>query len=272
MKIISDRCKYGVMHWLENDLIIGRSLELYGEFAEGENRILSRYVSPGSTVVDVGANLGTCTLALAKMVGPSGRVLSFEPQPLISQLLCSSVTINGLTNVRVLPYAVSDQRVWMHMEEPDPTADQNFGAAMLGVTGRPTPAVQLDAFVLGRCDLIKIDAEGHEANVLKGAELTLQRARPVVYFEAKKTTGTAVCIDWLLKHGWQCFWHFAFFYQNGNFKQNQVNVFGHSGDMNIVAIPRGKETPRDLPQIKSPDDDWEKVYPSFFKANGLKLW
>lgn len=80
-------------------------------------------------------------MALAKMVGPSGRVISFEPQPLISQLLCSSVTINGLTNVRVLPLAVSDQKVWLYMEEPDPTVNQNFGAAMLGIPGRPTPTV-----------------------------------------------------------------------------------------------------------------------------------
>ncbi len=81
---------------------IGKALGLYGEFADGENRLMARYVKPGDHVIDVGANLGTTVLPLAKAVGPQGQVIAFEPQPLMAQCLQTTLTLNECFNVRLL--------------------------------------------------------------------------------------------------------------------------------------------------------------------------
>src|SRR6516165_8785845 len=89
-----DTCRHGHMIWPKADGTIGRSLRLYREFAEGENRLMMRYVKPGNILVDVGANLGTTVLPLAKTVGATGRVIAFEPQPLMAQCLQTTLTMN----------------------------------------------------------------------------------------------------------------------------------------------------------------------------------
>ena len=76
-----DACRHGLMIWPKADETIGRSLGLYGEFAEGENRVMMRYVKPGNVLVDVGANLGTTVLPLAKAVGTGGQVFVPLTQP-----------------------------------------------------------------------------------------------------------------------------------------------------------------------------------------------
>ena len=100
-------CLHGKMVWPKADDTIGRSLELYGEFAEGENRLMARYVEPGHTVVDVGANLGTTALSLAKAVGSTGSLIAFEPQPLLAQCLQTNLTINECFNTRVFTCALA---------------------------------------------------------------------------------------------------------------------------------------------------------------------
>lgn len=92
-------CRHGVMAWLAADPVIGRALDVYGEFAESENALMVRLVRPGDTVVDVGGNIGTVTLALAERVGAGGQVHVFEPQRLVFQLLCANLALNGITNV-----------------------------------------------------------------------------------------------------------------------------------------------------------------------------
>lgn len=88
------------MLWLKRDTVIGRALQLYGEFAESENRLMARFLRAGDIALDVGANIGTCTLAMASAVGTTGLVHAFEPQALVFQTLCANLAINGLNQVR----------------------------------------------------------------------------------------------------------------------------------------------------------------------------
>src|SRR3981081_993706 len=68
------RCKHGAMMFYANDEYIGRSLDLYGEFSEGEMELFDDYLRAGMTVVDVGANIGVHTVYFARAVGPSGQI------------------------------------------------------------------------------------------------------------------------------------------------------------------------------------------------------
>ena len=98
-------CRHGKMHAFASDNVIGKSLRLYGEWAEHELSILRTLIPEGSTVVDVGANLGYFSLLAAKLVGPTGRVVALEPNSENCRLLLSSLRLNGTTNVDLLPVA-----------------------------------------------------------------------------------------------------------------------------------------------------------------------
>ena len=102
--VTSAVCRHGWMAFPSHDTVIGRALAKYGEWAEHEIRFLGRFVGAGGTVLDVGAYVGTHTLALARV---AARVYAFEPQPSIFPLLRSNVERNGLTNVQLFHAAVS---------------------------------------------------------------------------------------------------------------------------------------------------------------------
>lgn len=267
------RCRHGWMLWPKADDTIGRCLDLYGEFAEAENELMRNYVEPGDWVIDVGANLGSTVLPFSAAVGSSGQVVAFEPQPLLAQCLQTCLTLNNRLNVRVFTAAVGAASGWASMAIPSlggsgVASTTNYGAVSLSDRGLRVPVMRLDDLELPRCALVKIDVEGFEWQVLQGAQATLQRLRPMLYFEAKKIPGTRHCLQWLMSQGWRCYWHFAFFVRPNNFKAKTENVFANVGDMNILALPADRSQPDHLPEIVSPDEDWGQTYVPFFTNLG----
>jgi FkbM family methyltransferase len=143
-----------------------------------------RFVGPGSVVLDVGANIGEWSLPLARAVGPEGRVFSFEPIPAAADALTKTLRINNLPQGRVVRMAASDRAgtASFVVDAVDSGCSRIAEGGGLTVT-----TTTLDAFVaaegLTRVALVKIDVEGHEAAVLKGAEATLAGLRPAVVME-----------------------------------------------------------------------------------------
>ncbi len=98
---------YGNMIFPRNDLVVGRSLPLYGEWSEGENIVMSRFVNNGVIVIDIGANIGTTAISLSRSVGETGKVYAFEPQQIMSQCLSANVLINNIPGRKKLLIQVS---------------------------------------------------------------------------------------------------------------------------------------------------------------------
>src|SRR5712692_1599177 len=90
------RCKHGYFLFNRNDAFVGKALDLYGEWCEREITILSHIVRPGDFVIDIGANIGTHTIALANMVTGSGLVIAIEAQRQMHNFLVANVAINNL--------------------------------------------------------------------------------------------------------------------------------------------------------------------------------
>ena len=82
-----------------NDIFIGKSLEVYGEWSHGEVNLLSKLLRPDDNVIEIGSNIGAHTLFIARDICSSGIVYAFEPRRLLFQMLCANVALNGLTNV-----------------------------------------------------------------------------------------------------------------------------------------------------------------------------
>jgi FkbM family methyltransferase len=156
---------------------------------ERELTYLEHLISPGMVVVDAGANCGIYTVAAARLVGPSGRVLSFEPGAQAFSLLKKYIEINEFHNVRAYRAALCDKngRARLYHDELGQTSfslgySKNTRAEFEEVTTRTLDSV-LEEERAGQVGLIKLDVEGAEELALRGVEKLLVRFRPKFILE-----------------------------------------------------------------------------------------
>ncbi|WON75835.1 FkbM family methyltransferase [Serratia sp. UGAL515B_01] len=234
VKIKSNKCRHGSFSFPANDLYVGRSMDLYGEWSEGEVTMMSRLISPGDCVVEVGSNLGTHTVPLARMVGESGSVIAFEPQRMIFQLLCANLVNNGLTNVWAYNSAVGRATGTVTVPEIDLGATCNFGCIRVGSkNGTKTPIVTLDSLELEKIDLLKIDAEDYEPQVLLGAYETIERLLPPIFLEYNHHMREE--INKVLRLFPYRAWTFDEpLFSPENYRKNTENVFDNTYSFNLL--------------------------------------
>jgi len=146
--------------------------------------LIARQVPRNSTVIDVGANIGLSTILLARL---TERVIAFEPSPPNVAFLRRNLERNGITNVEVHAAAVSNEPGTLRFHVAQFGAGSHVVAAG-HVSGGTIPTVEVPAVTLDGIDLstiafVKIDAEGHEPDVLAGARRLLAQDRPLIYTE-----------------------------------------------------------------------------------------
>lgn len=159
-----------------------------GKFGSDEPEFdrIAEWLRPGDWVVDVGANIGNYTIAFSGLVGSCGRVIALEPVLLTFGLLTRHARLSGVRNVTLLNLAASDRTRMVTMQVPLFSSGlENIYQARIGGGGDQTAlAVPLDALALDeRVRLIKIDVEGHELSVLRGARALIERDRPILIIE-----------------------------------------------------------------------------------------
>jgi FkbM family methyltransferase len=146
---------------------------------------LARLTPPGGTVIDVGAHVGLHTLLFSSLVGAAGRVLAVEPSPANASLLRRHLVWNQCRNVSVIEAAIGENagsvRFCFRTDPTDPTASANSIAYDIGGDAADVPVATLDD-ICRFCapDLIKVDVEGAELLVLRGAEETLAHTAPIL--------------------------------------------------------------------------------------------
>jgi FkbM family methyltransferase len=224
-----------------HDTYVGRSLDLYGEFSEGEAALFQQILKPGMVVVEAGANIGAHTVLLAQTVWPGGAVLAFEPQRIVYQTLCANLALNSITNVDCRHAAVGKAPGELIVPPIDYHRDGNFGGLGLGSysAGERVPVVALDGLDLRRCDLLKVDVEGMEREALEGATATVARCRPLLYVENDRPEKAAALIRTIDALGYDLSWHCPPLFNPNNFAGNTQNVFGRTVSRNMLCCPRG---------------------------------
>lgn len=239
------RCRHGTMMYNLNDAFIGTMLDLYGEFSEGETDVFRQVLRPGMTAVEVGANIGAHTLSLAKFVGPNGRVVAFEPQRSVFQLLCGNLALNGIEHVEAIHAAVGSEPGSIAVPRLDSRARQNFGGLSLGRAqqGDRVRLLTLDGLHLAACHFLKIDVEGMESEVLSGATETIKRARPILYVENDRKEKSATLIRQLQDLDYRCYWHTPAYVRVPNFRGNSDNRFPRLISINMLCVPRRRDFP-----------------------------
>jgi FkbM family methyltransferase len=229
------------------DEYVGRSLDTYGEFSEAELQLLGSLVREGDTVLDVGAHVGTHTVFLARCVGAAGRVLAFEPQRPLFELLCANVALNGLWHARPHHAAVAGNAGSVVVPELDLDTPFNFGGVSLDPElgarrGETVPVLRIDDLELEDLALVKIDVEGMEKEVLAGARRTIARFRPVLYVENDRDDRAGDLVRALLDLDYRLFWHLPPLYNPGNHDGETQNIFRDLLSANVLALPRSAAT------------------------------
>jgi FkbM family methyltransferase len=243
------RCRYGWM--LYSGPIIGKCFELYGEYSEAEVSLMRSVLKPGDTVVDVGANIGDLTVPLSRIVGESGRVYAIESNPGVFNVLCGNLALNGILNTKPLNAFVAT------------SVDVDTGSAVwgpsayVGSTWAPH-FVAIDALDLAGCALIKVDVDGKELDVLRSAEMTIERFRPILYFENDVRSASPDLLEFVLQTlGYRLYWHPAPVFSAENFFGNPINHWSKNViSLMVLGIPR--ERPQSVPTLAEINDksDW----------------
>jgi FkbM family methyltransferase len=165
---------------------------LTSEFESAEINFVQKYLKRGMTALDIGAHHGLYTLLASKRVGPSGKVFAFEPSPRERKHLVRNVRINFCSNVHIEPYALGKEsaRINLYVVEGGEDGCNSLRPPTVQSETRPVPVevVTLDAIATKLCltkvDFVKLDVEGAELDVLKGAVGLLQTIpRPVLLVE-----------------------------------------------------------------------------------------
>jgi FkbM family methyltransferase len=233
------------MLYNRNDQVIGRALELYGEYCEGEIELLRQLCGPGSIVADVGANIGAVTVPLALHVGERGYVFAFEPQRVVFQTLCANVALQSITNVECVPAALGEREATLHVPDIRYDLEANFGGVELGAfaSGRPVAQVTLDAYAhRGPFALVKIDVEGMEIDVLRGGRALIESQRPLLYVENDRADKSSALVGELRALRYRLFWHRPLLFNPNNARGNDANVFAaDSAFSNMLCIPQERD-------------------------------
>ena len=237
--------RHGYFLYNKNDQYVGRSLALYGEYCEAESAVFGQICKPGDIVIEAGANIGSHTVHLAKLVGTKGHVIALEPQRVVFQTLCANIALNSLTNVMAHQVAVGGENGSAVMPGIDYSKSGNFGGISVNMTGtgETVRMVKLDGFVnLPRLRLIKIDVEGFEQQVLEGAAETIQKHRPYLYLENDRQEKSEALIRKIQGLGYRAYWHMPPLYNPENFAQNRRNVFNRIVSANMLCLPEESKT------------------------------
>lgn len=179
--VIEKRTRAGALWLRADDALVTPVILEHGLWAPETSAYLVRRLRAGSTLVDVGANIGYFSVLASPLVGPRGRVFAVEPDPANLTVLRANLWRNGCENATVLPVAAWSERGHVNLMlqseggagswvTPDPASKSLHDSATGGAL---VPAAPLDELISGRVDVIKVDCELTDHVVVRGCERLL---------------------------------------------------------------------------------------------------
>jgi FkbM family methyltransferase len=186
---------------------------ILGDWEMPMQEIFLQYIKPGNTIYDLGAHQGFLALLASRLVGTEGKVYSFEPLPSNYALLKKNMQINQIKNCATFYGAVTATPGFINFTisqaDVSNTYVQSSPAFNANAQHIEVPAFSLDNLVATRLinapDFLKIDVEGAELDVLKGATNLLKELAPIIYLETHNIHNPGVdtaCLDYLNSIGY----------------------------------------------------------------------
>lgn len=256
--------RWGLMLMPVIDEFMGGPLKNFGEYTPSFVQLLQTLVHPGSTVIDVGASFGAITLPLAQLVGGKGKVIAFEPQPIIAHILNANVALNNLSQVVVWPTGVADCVKSIPVPFIDLANSRNVGAVTFAdnpsTSGTMVEFITIDTLRPLLVSLIKIDVEGMELEVLKGATQTIRHDQPWLVVENNSQLKSPELIEYILGLDYTPYWFIApmavladNFYGITEVNDYQKHLMD-TVSLDLLCVPKGKRSPVDGLRVATPSD------------------
>ncbi|MBZ5698580.1 MAG: FkbM family methyltransferase [Acidobacteriia bacterium] len=193
--------------WLELNPRTGQQY-LHGDVEPAIQEVLAEKLKPGMVFYDLGANIGFFSLLAARLVGATGKVISFEPDPEIVGRLRRNIAQNGFANVTVVQAGIWSASGNVNFVAADLSSpDRGVGKFVAGEdasAGTPTRCIALDDFVRGAPapDAIKCDIEGAEVEAFRGAEKLIEAQHPLILCEMHSDANERFMRDYFVRFGY----------------------------------------------------------------------
>ena len=210
-----DHYHYGEFRAITNDAAISHHVIRGVIWAEHILDVIVQHIKPNTTIVDVGANIGTHTVGIIQKLltypnNESSRIIAIEPQPEIFNVLTHNVMNRGI-DVECLQCGIGRRNGVAYMENPDYNTCANPGGIAVVKDPAKSDMIQvqlktLDRLKLSNVSFMKIDVEGSEIDVIDGARTTIRQCRPVMVVHilggvdpSSATPEQLVCLNTIIK-------------------------------------------------------------------------
>lgn len=231
--------RYGDFFIPDDDDLIANSIREYGEWAQQEIDILGAFIHTGNHIVDAGAYIGTHSRAFSALVGASGKVFAFEPNPATFSILQQNAEAATQSNIQLFNTGLGATSAETTLQIVE--SDHNRASASVA----PAPNAKsirikiqpLDELAFSRVDFIKVDIEGMELQLLEGAEDTVQRHSPIIFLEVNSLHSSQGFLDWATQHNYLAYGINVPAFNADNHLQSSINIFGHAREVGLLLTP-----------------------------------
>ncbi len=241
-----DRMESGARIALDLQEHIQRYIFFFGYYEADLSRYVRSLLRPEMVFVDVGANIGQYTLLAAQSLGIEGIVYAFEPEPRNFAGLMGNIALNQFSNIEALQVAVADYggetSFFVNLDDRDTlncgTHSMRFKQEVGKQKEIKVKVTMLDQALADalRVDMIKIDTEGAELSVLRGAETILRKFKPRLFFEAEEVNTQAFGYSTVqLKEYVRSLGYVLYVLKNGKLLPSSSGIEAHTM---IIGVPQ----------------------------------
>jgi FkbM family methyltransferase len=170
--------------FIDTDQDLIKQILAYGyPWEQGIDELIDRFIVSGSTVIDIGAHIGTHVLAMSKACGHDGKVYAFEPSKKLFREMCYNLAQNKILNAYPIRAGIGNKKGYIDIVTPVATNEGGSFAVNCDYKKDAAILIPLDDLELKDVCLIKIDVENMEKDVLDGAKKTILKYKPVLIVE-----------------------------------------------------------------------------------------
>ena len=244
--VIKQKLKHGIFSFYNNDKYVGKSLSEYGEWSESEVELIKGLVPNNDVIIEIGSNIGTHTVPLAKHLSNGGKIYSFEPQSQNRRLLEQNIKDNDIENVKISKIAISSGAGKAYINTFANDKLSNYGDARIFRdefdNSECVQVKTLDEFFYNNyagensVRLIKFDVQGQELNVIIGSEKLINEYKPILYLENDNPETSKKLIDKIKSLGYIMFWHLPPLFNPNNYLKNSKNIFPNIISCNMFCV------------------------------------